>query len=257
MIYIDDREYNCEKLIKKFPAGMAEIKRLEYGDFAFWGKGWKDEGPVWVGVERKKIRDLINSITKGRLAGKQLPGIVKNYDQAWLVVEGEGRYHGEGQVLQDRGYVRGGKKGKWSNPTKSYAWRDVSLGRKGFTRSQIQGWLHSAEMMTGVRVWHTRDEKDTVQWLVALHNWWQKHLDGHKSMQAMAQVQLKGGREPKLMEKVTAQLPGIGPERCIEVARKFKNLKALTEATEKDWMEIDGIGKTIAKRMVETVSKGG
>jgi len=45
----------------------------------------------------------------------------------------------------------------------------------------------------------------------------------------------------------------VGWKRSAAVVRKFKTVRQMMEASEKEWMEVDGIGKGIAKKTVEAL----
>jgi ERCC4-type nuclease len=82
-----DRRTGSGELLPLFPKGVAELGCLEYGDFAWIGKG--PEGlPLAIGVERKQIHDLVNSMASGRLQAHQLPGMINTYKISYLVIEG-------------------------------------------------------------------------------------------------------------------------------------------------------------------------
>ena len=62
------------------------IVRMDYGDAMVTGNG--PCGQVDIGIERKRIGDLVNSITTGRLSGHQLPGLLAQYYKVYIIVEG-------------------------------------------------------------------------------------------------------------------------------------------------------------------------
>ena len=100
MIQIDERTGSAE-LQSLFPPGVPTIVgRLEFGDFAFLGNGPEDE-PVSIGVERKGIRDLLNSMVTGRLVGHQLIGLVNNYHYVYIVVEGLWRFNPTDGMMEE------------------------------------------------------------------------------------------------------------------------------------------------------------
>ena len=54
---------------------------------------------------------------------------------------------------------------------------------------------------------------------------------------------------------MAAILPGVGNNRSKVVESYFKSLKAMVNATEDEWLQIDGIGKTIARNVVEEMNR--
>jgi ERCC4-type nuclease len=49
---------------------------------------------------------------------------------------------------------------------------------------------------------------------------------------------------------MAAQLPGID-RKALDVSKKFKTVRGMVHASERDWMDVKGVGKVLAKRMVE------
>jgi ERCC4-type nuclease len=70
-----------------FPYGMSKIERMQFGDFSWLGNG-PDGAPWSIGVERKTIGDMIQSITSDRFSGHQLPGLLNTYNAVYVLVEG-------------------------------------------------------------------------------------------------------------------------------------------------------------------------
>lgn len=46
-------------------------------------------------------------------------------------------------------------------------------------------------------------------------------------------------------------LPKVGVEKSAEVAKAFPNIRAMVNASEKDWLAVPGIGKGIVKQIRE------
>ena len=87
MILIDDRMGSKELLPLFRPYDVTvELSHLEYADIAFFGNG--PTGPELVGIERKTLHDLVNSMRSRRLSGYQLPGLMAAYAWVYIVVEG-------------------------------------------------------------------------------------------------------------------------------------------------------------------------
>src|ERR1035437_8002080 len=102
MILVDLRIGSKYLLAPLKAAGFeAQLVELEFGDIAFEGKG-PNGTTLNIGVELKVLGDLVNSLRTGRLAGHQLPGLLKTYDYAWLLVEGEWRANAAGQVTTQK-----------------------------------------------------------------------------------------------------------------------------------------------------------
>ena len=62
---------------------------------------------------------------------------------------------------------------------------------------------------------------------------------------------IQGSREPKLAKFVTALgIRHVGAQTATSLARRFKNLKALVEATEEELLSVDDIGKVVAESIL-------
>src|SRR6185436_1239721 len=78
-----------------------KVETLNSGDIAFTGRG---EGgkPISIGVEHKKLNDYLASM-KGRMQGRQLTEMLKDYDRRYLIIEGEFEHDGQGRLLRRAG----------------------------------------------------------------------------------------------------------------------------------------------------------
>jgi ERCC4-type nuclease len=131
--------------------------RLQYGDIRFLGSG-PEGAPVTIGIECKSIHDILHCITDGRFAGHQLPGLQQAYDQAWLLVEGQWRAERKSGMLQ---YL-----------SRSYQWRDASVGSRKFMYRDLLAWLHTIRIKTGVLMETVPDWEHAATWVASLHTWW-------------------------------------------------------------------------------------
>ena len=53
------------------------------------------------------------------------------------------------------------------------------------------------------------------------------------------------------MRRVAKEFTGIGWERSLAVEGRWGSVRDMVNATEKEWTEVDGIGKGIAKKIKE------
>lgn len=221
-----------------------QVTDLGFGDFAFLGQG---EGgiPVPVGVERKALKDWIASFYTGRFAGHQLPGLLKSYQVVYVVLEGVWRMdHSTGLVITPQG-----KK-----------WADLDIGGgKGIMYTELEHQLVTFESKGGVLFRRTGNKMETCKFINALYHWWNdKAWEEHRShlrfktLDADKQLLVK----PSLCRQVAATLPGVGWVKSGAVATKFKSVYSMVQATEKDWVTIEGIGKPMAQKIMAAL-KGG
>jgi ERCC4-type nuclease len=240
MIYLDNR-VGSKDLLPLLPKNTAELTHLEYGDAMFLGRG-VDDVPIVIGIERKRINDMLTSMTSGRLSGHQLPGLTACYDVVYVVVEGLWRPNPRDGILEVPG--RNG-------------WRAVSLGARRFMVKELWSFINTLQLLAGVYVWRTGTARATAQWITNLYHWFNsKPIDAHKSHVAQhIQYAQLSTKQPPLVQRVAAQLPGVGFGRSKTIAKRFDSLLDMVLASERDWREIDGIGKVLAKRIVTEIHK--
>lgn len=221
-----------------------ELTDLSYGDVSFLGRGPGDE-PIPIGIERKRLNDLVSSLLSARLNGHQLPGMLKAYKLCWIVVEGTYRADDDGALIVPR---RGG-------------WGRLGLGRQGFMVESLEAWLLTVALRGGARVMHTRDDEHTARWLGALYKWWtQKTWDEHSGHLALDHAVPEHDAmmlvRPNLVQRWAAELPGIGYQKAMTVRQMFPTGLALACAPMQQWKTIVGIGDGIARNVVKLIQEG-
>jgi ERCC4-type nuclease len=241
MILIDERVGSREFLQKIRGLGVdAELAGKIPADFQFTGNG--DGRQVLVGIERKTIQDLLNSMRDRRLAGSQVGGMLQTYDVACLVVEGIWRRQRESGLVEIQN-------GKWRAARGSYRY------------SEVRSFLCSLRELGDIRIWRTGDEEETCADIVCEYLWWQKQWHDHrtaKSVYAPPPKPRTGHRahtfrhETTLLEEWLSRLPHID-SRAIELAQYFSSARDMAEADVDRWTTIKGIGKKTAEQIVEAI----
>lgn len=234
MIYLDSRVGSKDLLPCFKPFGVPiEMTRIDLmldepsaGDACWVGNG--EHGECMIGVERKRIGDLVDSVRSKRLSGLQLPGMRKLYPYIALIVEGIWRpgERGELEVL--------GRDGRW--------WP-----QRGILYSGISNFLRSQQVIDGVEVIRTSTDRETAVCMVNAWHWWQKPWAAHRShRQIYAPVSEYTGKhwqwlgaggktiDPKkeVAMRVASQLPLVD-ERCWRVARHFGSVRAMVNCGER------------------------
>jgi len=236
MIYLDDR-IGSKELFPLFPKRAVTLTHLNYADLAFLGRG-PDNLPISIGIERKRILDLITSMTSGRLSGHQLPGLSAAYDVTYLVVEGLWRPNPRNGILEC---------------PRSGGWVPIRLGSRTFMATEVLGFLNTLRICAGVYVWRTAIPRETVQFVNSLHHWWvDKALDEHEShtLPHAPYASLKTKKRP-IVQRVAAVFEDIGLKKSKEVSERFSTVLEMVMASEEDWRGVEGIGKTLAKRITK------
>ena len=217
----------------------SQLTHMEFADFSWLGKG-PDDSLACVGVERKRIGDLISSMQSGRLSGHQLRGLINNHDITYLLVEGMWKSDKDGLLCTY-------KYGKWV---------PYSHGRGVMVR-EVSNYLNTLAIACGVKVWQTQTAEMSVGWLVNTYRWWQKRWEQHGAwkqfhVSPMTQVKL---RKPTLVERVAKEFDGVGWERAMGVGKRFGSVMEMVVADQKGWLGIDGIGKGLAGKIQGQIFK--
>ncbi len=237
MIYVDSRRGSGE-LTQLIENGVECV--LDYADFMFFGNG--PEGEVQIGIERKRISDLIASVSTGRLSGHQLPGLLQAYFRVYLVIEGQWRQSPMtgGLEVMSHGH-----------------WCQANHGRREFTYRDLWQYLSTLENLTGVIVRQTQGPVETALQIEALHRWWDKPWEKHRAHEGIHRTQSKfmvtGLKKPSLLRRMAQELPGVGADRAKAVEAHFKTVRGMYEAEEKEWMSVEGVGKLTARKAYEAL----
>lgn len=244
MMIVDERIGSRDLLTPLQRFGVpADLGRLEYGDFAFVGKGLQG-ADVIIGIELKESRDIVKSMQSGRFAGHQLLGLAASatpmYDRAWLVTEGIWRA-GEGGVLEH--FARG--------------WHKVSVGARPVMLNDLESWILTQTIRGGMSHWHCATRQDTIRFLSVLYRWWtEKELQEHRSHEAIYlpapdRVMMT---PPSTFLKMVSCIEGVGWEKGRALETQYRD----PETGEGDWdamrtasisgrlTDVPGIGKKIA-----------
>ncbi len=259
MLLVDNRAGSSDFYPVLKSLGLdTQLTTMPFGDVAWVGVG-PDQMPVNVGVEIKKIDDALACLTSGRLAAVQLPGMIKSYDHLYFLLVGEYRARARDGVMEQRREHRDGRGAYWCESgggQRRWLWRD------------FEAWLLSMTIMSGMRLIKEPTLESAAQYLKVLYNWYQK--DEHKSHLAMyTSKDLYGDTallvKPPLVRRIAAELPGVGLTRSADVARQFKTVLEMAEASEDQWCDltVDGgkrlgvRGSTVYRAIRGHVGKGG
>jgi ERCC4-type nuclease len=241
-LFVDPR-VGSKELVKylKMPV---EVTELRYGDVAFAGYG-PDDQILSIGIERKGIRDLANSIISGRLSGHQLIGLLEWYHVVYIVVDGVWRVKDNTvEVAENHGWrPLSGK----SRPGKTFGYREIA------------NYLNSLSVITGVKLWFTSGIDLTAEWIRYTYFWWQKPYHEHKShlnfSQGPAMPKHAVLARPTVEQKMLKELPGVGWDRAGNLVRQFPTMEDIMSATPEDLILVEGIGKVLAKQIHERLHR--
>lgn len=243
-LYVDTRE--TERIINGQSQGtdmlalvrrhrtspVAEPRTLHAGDFCFTGNG-PDGDPILIGVERKRMRDMVNSIRGGRLSGEQIPKLM-SYDRAYIILESQWKTDWTTGQLMER----------WGRQ-----WQPVMSGTKQImTGLELESFLNDIRDHTPIQVICTEDEYQTVEAVLSLvHSWskpWDKrhhHVDIHRP------EKFASFEKASTIRRVLYCLDGVGWEKSQAAEQVFKSVEDLVLAGPKDLQKIPGFGPKISK----------
>lgn len=238
MLLVDSRIGSEDLCVPLAAMGLpAELTHLEFADVAFEGKG-PGGRPRWVGIELKKLGDLVGSLRSGRLSGHQLPGLVAQYDFSWLLVEGQWKTSSTGHLTVYRGKQRG-----WS-PLPG-----------NMTVAEMEKQVLTLELCGGLHTRYTNSRNDTLHFIANLYRWFtDKAMDKHHSHMA--------SHTPNSFIKVSKfrdavrKYPGIDLKWSLAVEQYFRaSLRRATNASAEEWAGIEVVGDKGTRRLGLSVGR--
>lgn len=246
MIIVDTSDGSKDLLDCPDLYDVATPGRLDSADAMLTGHG-PGGSTITVGVELKKVADLVSSVSTGRLGGVdgQIPKMLRTYDYSWLLIYGDYYVDEITNVMQIQ------KRGRW---------RNFRLGRqRALPWSYIEGFLMTLQFQTGVRVKQVHTITEAAKWLKIMDHWlekpWEKHGAMHTFNRAGDQTFIGADPVEEAIARVAACLPAVGWERGWAAAKRFDSIEQMLGATTEEWQGVQGIGKVIAKSVVAAIRR--
>lgn len=205
------------------------LDKLDGGDAMFLGRG-PDNTEVTVGLEFKKLNDLLSSLRSQRLQGHQLIEL-QHYDFRFLLIEGDWKANDAGQVCKRSGY------------------KDWSPVAGNFSAAELDKTLLGLTLRAGVVVKEVSTRRDTVRWITSLYRSftdvaWDDHTS-HTGIYRPAML-----TKPSKFRNFIMGLPHIGTKTSRAVESYFDAKPRRAVAARADvWSDIDGIGKKTAEQI--------
>jgi ERCC4-type nuclease len=253
MILIDSRTGSgeLEPLFRGMGVPTSIYPEMPFGDFMFDGKGpvtdKNPSGKLSIGVERKSIRDMIQSIRSGRFSGHQLPGLIDMYDRVYVIIEGIYQPAPDGLLVESR----------------NGSWVPLNVGSTNYMYSMVDKFVISIEESCGVRFHRTAAKTETVHHIVNLYKEWNyKEYHQRRSHIAMVETRFETVTPWGLGRKVANQLPGIGTENSMAIDRHFGgSMERMVQADQKEWEGIElprgagvrKLGKSLASQIWKAI----
>ena len=234
-----DTRAGSKEFIEPLRAMGVEVEEaiLPAGDVEIVGNG-PGGTPKLVGVELKTIEDVAACVRSGRFAEQQRR-MKESFEVSWLLIEG--RWRGDPKGLA----VERGPAHRWF----------VIPGH--ITHQEIVAWSLTMAQCGGTLLWRTESRAESVAWLRALELWWTaKEWEDHRAHLDWYSPPLNHNPfegEPSLAHKWAAELPGVGDKKARGVAKRFGSAYLLANATEAELVEVEGVGKKLAKGIVAAI----
>ena len=169
----------------------------------------KNGKEVLVGIERKTLTDFLNSIIDKRII-TQLISLKENFDIPLLVIEGEKNIY----------------------------------KIRNFHPNSIRGMLSAIAIDLQIPTLYTKNEKDTASYIETIA----KRIESKRK-----DISLLKKRKPleltELQEYIIESFPGIGPTIAKNMLKKFKTVKNIVNAEEKELLEVEKLGKKKVKEI--------
>lgn len=241
-IFLTDQPNDAELVpIFKSMGNLAVVSPIPHGDFAFFGL-WHNDEPIRVCGDRKKLMDLVNSMNTGRYIKQLQEAHESGFDRLFLVLEWDSRYgiSGEGGLIS----ARRGDHWEPIRPITQY--------------KRVDDYLNELHWYMGVQVKHSHTPRETVRQVVDLYWMFQRAPEEHKALnQFYSPPAPTVGlyQKPSLIRRMSKELTGVGWEISKGIEDRFGSVREMALAGEKQWKEVELIGKSKAKKIVEEMWK--
>ena len=215
-----------------------EVTTLNFGDAAVEVNG--PEGPLMVGIERKRLHDMLNCIDDARYSAHQRIGMKEDFDISVLMLEGFWKPHDPEGILME-GFSGG------------ISWGYARPRGQRVMYSKLYRYLISVAL-SGVIVTYSRDPFNTAYNIAEWHHYGQKSWHQHTSLKELQKIAIPTlNRRPSLTRKWANDLNDIGTKLSELAERQFRSPLALAQADEREWLKIPGVGVKTAQSIVREI----
>lgn len=233
MIMVDYRIGSKQLTPELLRLGLqVEEVELEYGDVAFEAYG--PEGEYLVGVERKTLSDLLTCMTDSRYSAHQLPGMLRSYQENYLLLEGAFRRGPNGSIQVYIGQ-----------------WVETNRNPRRITYDQFDKFLWTVRRQAGVHVFRCRSIEDSAHHIRNLYDHCRKRWEDHKSFHRFAH---NGSivdtliNKPSLVRRIAKEFDGLGWIKSKGIADNFNIPQQFANATVEQ-LKAAGLGPALANRV--------
>ena len=225
MLLVDYREGSHDLVAPLLKMGLpVDECNLPSGDIAFEGRGDGGKSTL-IGIEFKKLDELVQSLRTERLQGHQLLKMRDAFNHSWLFIEGELTYDSQGRLLK-----RCGRK-------------DFKTMPGGMTLSELYKRLFVLHLKGGLNWALATKRTDTLKMIESMYRTWtDKDADEHTSHIAAYQA-------PPLtpisdFRAAVKAWPGVGMKASLAAEKAFGgSLRRAATATEAEWAALETVDK--------------
>lgn len=193
------------------------VSDIRYGDFVFVGSG-PNNSLVRIAVERKTWPDFLASTESNRFNGDQLIGLIENYDDVCLYLEGYSRCNVTTQMFEYQ------VNGVWTT---------------GFGRARP--WHAIKSMITtfercGIKVDYPPSPLDTARYVSNLYQWYNsKSWDEHNSHKRVKEIKFDVKRPSKVIR--VARALGLGHIAAEKADSVFTTVREMVNIDLDEWIK--------------------
>lgn len=217
-IVVDERERNSR--VPKFlieDGAQIDFARLSVGDYIIAPE---------IAIERKTIRDLINSIYDGRLF-IQCSNLTQFYSKPILIIEGN--------ILNLQ----------LENSTNENQINEIEISFEKIL--QVYDALATIALIFRIPVIHSPSANYTSKFLIILLN---KAIKSGITINGPLIKRIKKGNHMQLQQlSILSSLPGVGDKLAIKLLKKFKTPTRAMNASVSELALIPGFGKARAEKV--------
>lgn len=245
-------------LMKLSPLNLYGVECSLYsGDAQITGNG--PNGAILAGVEVKSLGSLLSGLASGKLQSQVLK-MLDTYSYSFLL------YYGPYKIDDD-------EKRTLLTPRGKGQWTPFTVGSRTFPFGYLQNALLELSVL-GINSLHFNSVAMIAEWIGCTARWWSKPWSEHSLFKVLDKSQQKtdsvpsiagGGlnvgivpvldKHTKLKMRVAGAFVDMGFNRCLAAANHFLSPQDMMNADEKDWLQVNGIGKVLAKSISESAKR--
>ena len=231
---------------------IAIVLPIKHGDVNIFGYQDGNGDPIRVCVERKHIQDMVNCILGGRYLHQVRSAHDAGFRYQVLVLEARDIRPGPRTGLLEALVYR--PAGRKVSRLGSFSFRET--GRRVWSPvvpeipySRFDQFLTEIQRDLGIIYKRSQSVTETASIVRAIWSNFQKRPEEHNSLQRFYSppCTLDLLQKPGIVRRVAKELTGVGWDRSGEIARHFRTVRQMVNATEEEWRQIPGIGKKLAR----------